>query len=508
MCALAWAPALARAQGAPGVITSAAELAPANADMVIVVDRASEWRTQALGEPLWRLTGGLLDAADSTKAWETLAGLLGMTQEAAFDALMGQRALFVQRSGAGERRSTWAIASSVDRATETALRERLKPAPRAFAQGLTVMTLEDGRFLLAVVRTGDASTLVLGPADAPEMFEELAPRLGKPARGGIGEEPVATDLRQLERVGGGARARALALVRLAKNEPGWVGFLATPSGRDLNVELFARTPELAAASAKVEPWSRDAFDDIQHDAFFAAMEWNLAAEDQWTALGALRQDLPFLRNPFERPDLLGLRTTLVLRPSSTALGALVVSVETSDTVALAPVGDGVIARALESFWPAQGGAGVEEARLDMQGEFPRAMREVDLSSRVGALLPMVFDRGPTLAWSYVPGGSVREAGGWWTIGLDRRMAEQVSESLTSERRRGERPAPWIALGVARPALLLAELDRRKFPVPPQAARFFEALRQVEQVTWELLRVTDGSARGRVTVRLLERPGAK
>lgn len=502
----------ARAQVAPGAISSAADLVPADSDVVVVVDRANEWRNQALGEPLWRLTGGLLDAADTAKAWDTLAKSLGMSREAAFDALLGRRAIFVQRSGAQGAAATWAIVSLVDRATELALRERLKPSPRAFAQGLTVMTLEDGRFLLAVVRTGDASTLLLGPALAPAMFEEIAPRLGRPARGGLGDDPVAIDLRNLERVVGGEHARALALVRVAKDEPGWVGLLATPKGRDLNVEMFARTPSLAAAAAKVEPWSRDAFDDLQHDVYFAAMEWNLGAEDQWTALGALRTDLPIFRRPFERPELLGLRTALVLRPSTDALASIVIGVETTDSAELAPIGDRMIAGALGSFWPAQagapdGGAAPADAALDIQGAFPRAMREVDLSVRLGALLPMVFDRGPTLTWSYAPGGSAREGGGWWTMGLDRRATEHVTERLTMERRRGERPAPWITIGVARPALLLAEIERRKFPTPPQAARLLGALREVEHVRWELLRVNDGSARGRVSVRIIERAAA-
>lgn len=500
--AAAWlafpAPALAQ----QGPITEAVTQAPAEIDLALVVDRAAQWRREPLGDALWALASGVFKTGESSRAWETLSRQLGMSEEQAFDALLGNRAMFVRQAGHDADPGTWAVLSVVDRATEDALRERLKPAPRKFERGLTVMTLEDGRFLLVVLRMEGQSLLLLGPAASPAMFDRMAPALGRPGAGGLARLPIIDDLRAVDRKGDPGTPRALLLARLVPGEEEWVGFLASARGRELHTDVAVRSRRLVEGPG-VEPWSREAFDELQRGAYLACMEWTAPTAERWTALAALTSDLPFLARPFERPDLLGLRVGIFVRPADDALASVALAMETSDAQALAAAGDRLIAGVLESVWPRQ----PEDVRaaLDLGGAFPRAVREVDLSQRLGVLLPAIFDRGPTLAWVYGPGESVRDGGGWWVVGLDRGATEHTCERLTRGRQPGQRPAPWLTLGVVRPSEFLAELRRRGLDVPAPAAPLARALSYVDVFSWELYRAADASARGTLVLRVLERP---
>ncbi len=518
LAAIAWALAPQARAGASA--PDAAAWAPEDIDLLVAVDAAASLRAGPFGPTLTTLARNWLAAGDLGAAWQRFSALMGLDEPRAFDALLGRRAVFVSRGAEGQ--SAWAMVSLVDAPTERLLRERLQPAPRKIEGGLAVLSLEDGRFWLAVgapdAAEGDAGdrALLLGPAAAPQVFDQLAATLGREAPRNLARTLVFQELAPLA-----TGAAALVMVRLRENQPGvqdgWLAISARVQDRSLAFGFVARTSALSDAATRISPWTRDAFLELAEGGYAAVMEWvgpGVEAEPDWT----LRSLLALTRIPFgfgfEHPALLGPRRAMVLRPSEGGLAGAALAMETHDTESLAGSGDRYIGSMISLMAPprpapGQAGAQAEVPSADFGGQFPEALREVDLSRTIGVQFPKVFDRGPSLAWVYAPTeadwahprAEDERSHGWWIMGLDRSTVASTAAALADARVHREKPAPWVSLGLLRPSLLVESMERRGVAAPPAAETWLRSMRAIGAIEWEAGRAQTGSIVGRARVSL-------
>lgn len=129
-------------------------------DVLLVVTNASEVRRSGLGRIVSDVLDGLPADPPISASWTALATELGYAQDELFDRLLGDGfALFassaVQDRGARaapdpDAATHWALVARISNETYQRLRERLKPAPRAVVGSTQILSLERGRYELAV----------------------------------------------------------------------------------------------------------------------------------------------------------------------------------------------------------------------------------------------------------------------------------------------------------------------------------------------------------------------
>lgn len=468
-------------------LSSSAAVVPDDVDLLVAVDGAAEWRRGPSGPALTALTTGLLRSQDGTAAWGRFAAQLGLDEEIAFDRLLGTRIVFARR-GAGPNQN-WVLVSTIDRETERLLRQRLQAAPRRVQQGLPIMAIEDGRFWIASSVRGDKAQIVLGPAEDPALFDEVAGAVANPPRVRVDPPGPARQLLQKD-----AEARALIVARLPIEEGGWIGASVTPDGRSFSAQFVIESPALAVKDKDVEPWSRSAFDALSPDAFWKSIDWPGGTGSDIARTLGIDEALDWAQ-PLGALDMLDGRYAVVVSPADDALATVVLSWEASDVEALARAGDEAVSKAVGPLL-----AGAPDApAIGLGGAFPGAARNVDLGQTpAGQLLRPIFDSGPVLSWSFIrqqtPHGP--DPRGWWTLGLGKRAVSDVSRALTgAEAEEGPR-LPWVSLGSARPSAFVRELKRRGVSLPESVRPLLNAGGLVERVEWELLRTGERTITGR------------
>lgn len=495
--ALAAASSLARAEDSPQIM---ARMVPGDVDLFLSVSDAGQWRRMALGGPMQAVLRTVLDREDAGASWADFAKQLDLESEEAFDLILGRQVTFIERSSGRTGGSVWAIISTVDRKTERILRRQLKPVPREMRGGKAIMSLEGGRFRLAISSGATQSTLFLGPALAPELFDQITsdqrPRVGR----SLADQPHFRTLAQMDQ-----QASALLLARMPDATGGWLGIMAKPTWNSLELDFFIRSPSLAKATTSITPWSRTLALELDHDSFLAAVEWPAADEFELSAFNIIRPFLPAMPVVFTQPGLIDGRRAIVIDASDSALARATLALESRDIRALAKKGDQFIAASFAAMFP-----GVDAARtLDMQGQFPAATRSVDLSSSMGQVLPAIFDAGPVLSWQYVDRPTTdlqtEPQAGWWAIGSDTAQVNRVTMALGELRKSAEVEAPWVSVGAARPRALLDEIKSRGFA---QAVSnrwpFGDILGLVDSVKWSVYRTPEGDLRGQVNLRFVRR----
>ena len=205
------------APNSPASAAAAIADIPDDADLIIVVEHASELRASTIGDAVSRFLADAGLIADLNKAWSALADQLGLTRDEAFDRLLGQRLILVSKGASQGKARLWAILSDITVDTDAKLKDKLQAAPRAIDQGHQILTIENGEYQLTShlrgvpapanpnlaksnrptrPAPGDRVTLILGPSAKPELFDEM---LAVVARGGCGVQ-----------VAGAARANAQA----------------------------------------------------------------------------------------------------------------------------------------------------------------------------------------------------------------------------------------------------------------------------------------------------------
>jgi len=487
-------------------VYSAAQLVPDSVTFLMVVEDAAGLRASGLGPSAEALAQTLSDFVQTSEAWGRLAAQLDLSNEAAFDALLGRRAMLASRTRA-DGAAEWALISRISRPTEDRLRLRLRPAPRAVVAGLPVLSVENGRFEMAISRAEPESTLVIAPSSNTPLFDEIVASL---ARGGPERPLGSTDpLRQIRVLAG--RPSAMIFARPQPGAPSWIAATATSENASIKLRFMARFPDPAPGPGprSIKPWSISALDDISKDAFALVVDWDVLPPELRPAdilgdngvvreLLGLGKAVPLDDPPGASPNG---RSLVALLPSQEGVLDIVVALQSADVHALAPIGDQRIADFLAGFGVQN--ASRQHARQDFGGAFPEAVRSIDLAGALGPLAVLGFDRGPTLAWTYRAGGIPEggDASGWWTIGLGTPSVHRVSTVLA----RPDNPAdriPWLSRGIIRPAALLASFQARSLPLPASAASVFS---RIEHVEWKAVLAPDGLIVGDGQIDLVPAP---
>lgn len=484
-----------------GDAASAAALVPAEVDLFVAVDDAAAWRTGPGGDLLEQGAHFLAQQDDLPRAWAALARTLGLEGPHAFDELLGRRAIFVQRYAKAQGKPpSWALIAAVSPETERLIRERLKPAPRLVQQGVRVLALEDGRFWLASAAAKDSSMILLAASDAPALFDEILPTLGRSTKSSLAASKYGEDLRAIQP---GAHAVLLARRRDTQGRLAIIGLAAKREAMGCSVGVLIRSEALAERLAQINPTAAFPLDRLDENALFIECGWRVPGF--YDALGISGADafLPVFLKNFEGNQWLGPRTALALwrQPDRTPRAA--VALEATDLESLAPAADRFIAGMFKGAavnsnerWP-------DDSILDLKGEFLDAPREFDPKDTPLAADGSPWPAGVPFSWSFVSEHQEPPSAGWWAIATGAPALERLREALIAPPEHPQQPKPVLSAGLVRPAQLWDSLESAGLPIallPPQAA---DTAQRLDRITWSLQRGDGGSLRGSATVRFIE-----
>lgn len=505
-------------------VVDAASIAPADVELFVAFDDAAKLRAGPAGRAIAAVLEGFIGLTDINAAWMRFASELRLTPEQTFDLLFGRKAAFLSRRGPGAAEASWVVVSTIDRKADVLLRATLAPAPRGLARGRTVLSIEDGKFWLAVgAAPGEDVRLLLGPAGAPELFEQLLGALpsaeGKPGitiEPSIASRPYFKDLRALD-----ANASAILYWKWPAGgpdddaaSPSWFACSARPDGRMLQLGFMAAVPPPEAGRAAAPLWSRAAFDRVAALTAFAVMTTEEHAGLLGGSLRSWLEVLPELPRELMIDDgrgapLLGPRRLIAITASEEAMPTPMVAFESShiDRAAhgvdrfmsgLASWFDQALNQDDEPPQPAPNPGPAEQpvpvvgAAPDGQnfgGLFPEATRLLPWPGPLGRILANGSKDGAQLVWTLRPGGSVHDEprAGWWTAGIDESAVETLAAALaTPDEPDAADRIPWLSLGSARPAALSRSVLGAGLPIPMHMARAVGSLKHIEQVEWQTL----------------------
>ncbi len=478
LVACAHSPAPAGVEPAP---LRHARLIPTNVDLAITLTDARSWRTGPAGAPALQLVETVLQAGEAGDAWTGFAKQLGLGPDEAFDRLLGTRATLARRVD-GES-PTWVLLSAIDRKTEKLLLTRLKPAPRGILGGLTIFAVEGGRFRMSIASIEDERTLVLGPADASALLDEVLPSIREARRRTIASWPVSRSL-----LASAPEADARMVIRSAQGSTSF-GVALKTLGTEIAAAFAVDSAPLAEGYASTPEWDAAPLESLEPGAYLATMEWTPDLDMELPVFSGFELIDRLLNIRFDPSTTMNARRAVVVSPSPDGIASAVLMLETSDIGALARAGDEFVADSMTGLWP-QGQAQPDD--LNLAGAFPGAMRRLDLREALGLLALPLFATGPELAWRYVESGDAESpARGWWTIGLGADVVRRAGETLTDAQGREPALGRWVTRGVVRPRAALTEIRERRVPMPRDTEPYIRLLLRIEEARWSSKISADG-----------------
>jgi hypothetical protein len=311
----------------------------------------------------------------------------------------------------------------------------------------------------------------------------------KPTGDALASGPELALLRQL----GGGHANLLVLVRDSPERGSWTGAVGVARGMELHANFRVEMPALAHVVQEGPAWSRATFDRMSRGALAAAID---IAGPLDVAGPAADLILP-LGLPEDMTSVMGSRVAVLIRPGIHGPVEAAVSVETTDTTAMARAGDRWIDRVLAGLPVGPGGT---QLRADQFVSMPpTASRALDISRQVPAVRESGWTSGPMVAWNsriVVENCNPGQHQGWWTAGLGAGTVGLLSAAVSSPEADAV-ALPWVAMGMVRPAALVAAAGSTGWAVPEALA----PLRGIEEVRWEAMRTRSTELVGnlRVTV---------
>lgn len=469
VCALAFGRARAES-----VFDTAARM-PATADVVLVVHDGSEMRTSAIGRAAIETMDRLVGFGETGRAWERVSAALEMTPEAAFDALLGDRMAFASSIDQGGTKH-WVLLSRIRPDVRDRMKRSLKPAPRDFAEGAVVLAIEDGAYTMVVLeQPGEHPFVVIGPGQSDPMVLDVVRAIRRPGAATLGATPEMALLHRL----GNAHANVLALVRDSTGEGSWTGLVGVARDGVFGANFRVEMPTLAEVPENAPLWSRTAFARLSEGALAAAVD----ISGPMDVAGPAADLIMPLGLPDDMKAVMGSRVAMLVRPGLHGPLEAAVSVETSDTTAMARAGDQWIDRLLSSLPVERGGSQLHAAQFVAMPS--TASRALDLSRQMPALRDRGWGAGPVLTWKsriVVENCNPGQHQGWWTVGLGSGAVGALS-AMTANPPTDPVALPWVAMGVVRPAALMEALSSAGWEVP-------EALRpasRLREVRWEAMR---------------------
>ncbi|MFZ4573626.1 MAG: hypothetical protein ACOYN0_04465 [Phycisphaerales bacterium] len=172
---------------------------PSSATFVLAADDLGSLRATPAAQACFEFVRESGLAAGSLAGWDALAGILGTASAQSMDDLLGRQALLVMDDRGG--RDQLALLTLVSPQTEARVRSRLEPVPREVDAGQPVLSLENGRFDLKMLRSGDGcAALLLTPRGSEELGELLLPAAsGEEALAPLSSRPFWPAIATLDR---------------------------------------------------------------------------------------------------------------------------------------------------------------------------------------------------------------------------------------------------------------------------------------------------------------------
>jgi len=485
----------ASAPAQPSTPYAAAVGLPSQAEVVLVLDGASRIRTSPAGTTL---STALADAgllAESNRAWDDLARVLGMRREDALDALLGRRVVLVMTGLSADSISGWAIASQVSPETERRLRAGLGAAPRQVVGGQPILSVERGRYELASAvfrdagaspllredeRAGPVAIVLLAPSGSSSLFDAMLPLvLGRSA-----ETPFGHALRPAaaHKASDGLLIARLPAANASGDRYAAIALHAHPNAWSADTIAWPAKSWLPGVEMEqVGSCSRRAFDAVAKDSLVSVIG-TLGSDGPPRELIALAGTAANLAWPDGLDILPAGRALLSVHRSAPGSGdpfglSVSVAVQVRDVEASAKTCDRAVARSLS----VAGGDGVA---ADFGGFLPGAVRTAEVSIAPG--------RTTTIAWAFErdaqPLRTDAPRSGWWVMALgpsgDTAACSTaiVRSTATAVTARDDKPEARrrISLGVVRPAQIVAFVargdDARSGPL--------SLLRAIDSAEWD------------------------
>lgn len=483
--------------------------APAEADVVLAIVNASELRADAFGGAAVPLLTEALRGSELGAAWVALAQRMGWSPDATFDALLGERVLFVAKRNDGKA-MRWAVAADVSLDAERRLRERLDVAPRVIVGGKPILSVEQGRFELISERSRHGARIILAPAGERGMLDEVAltARRNTCAKR-LAEAPEFDDLARMP------PGQALLFVRMPEPIGGWAGLSAKCEDTTISAHVLTRPERSIIGAAEVAPWSRAVFDRFAHGALAAVMEWRAGADDIPELCAPLVGLLPPLDDHPGALDALGERYAVVVRQRDNGAPTVSAAIELRDAGAFAPTGDAIIERLLSRL--GLSATGIATMTPDTTRTVDLAPGLERLAKDASAVAHAITLAGASVSWAFrseahdlVAFGGETPGAGWWIVALDGKAFEHAAIALCggAVTERGD-ARKWLSLGTARPSDLIEALDRvGARGLTTGAGRLAGALRalgHVDRVDWSTELISDNEQASEVVVRLRPAP---
>lgn len=477
------------------------DIAPANADAIFALRDGATLRRTPVGAFVASLAANLLNESDLGAAWARLAERLGLSPAEAFDAILGEEAMFTLRlSHERVGDMDWAFVSVVRAATSDRLELALRSAPRDIIDGHVVLSIEQGRYWLVRTPRNDVVRLVLAPARKSALLRSVL--AGEDARGpgrAAVERFTDSEAWRLLRARGGD-GQALAFAPLG--DAAWFGMVA----RWLGGSLLVRTLSHSSAAKPAPRLNCDSLSGLADAALLLGVE--CVAPDEAPQRSAMSPPIEtiivdnLLRDDPAARGLLNGARALWISADDAGAPLLAVALGVKNLAKSAIAGDAVMAHvAARRSAPAT--QSVDPMQLDFGGLFPASIRTVPIRT------PAVLGAPPmdaALAWGYVPAearsrpmrrvdnngqGEAQSPGGWWVIGIGeesvRRLADRLASADEPEPAPTERSPARLAWGVAKPEALM-RLGRMasKEPGPLTALAPFA---EIHRVAWRSLRIS-------------------
>jgi len=266
----------------------ALRLAPADADVVVVVRGAKVLRGGEAGKAVERALRSLMGGGELEGAWDTLAQRFGWTSGEAFDRLFGECAMVVVRGIDGEEPARWALVSEVGRDTERELRKTISMAPREAMGSAVVLSVERGALELALSKSEDGARVVVGPRGERGLTREMVKRLGK-GRGG--ERGSASATEAVARLGDAAEEASVVAVVRGACGTSWGGLAASVKGARVEAMVAAGAGNVGEVARGRSEEALRVWGGMREGAVLSAVEQPRAVARVWSflepTLGAL-----------------------------------------------------------------------------------------------------------------------------------------------------------------------------------------------------------------------------
>ncbi len=464
--------------------------APENIDVLVVVRDAAELGKGASGETLTTLLTTIIPPKTTLVAWRALAGELHIPPDEAFRLLLGNRVMFIGRSGKDDR-FEWAFESEVDAGVAKKLLSDLGAKPQDIRHHKAIALIENGRYQITSERRSDGATLLFAPTESHALFGELLARMTK------NRLPSLADCTGFKAAATRAPAdsHAFVFVRSSTAETEWLSISASVDGAMVESNLTAAVCE---EDLPKTPFSEAQWKMLSHDRLVAIVE----------PLKSLDLPMSWLFNHLRKGAIeqlsLPIDGRMALTVAEAPEGGITVglAVETSDVDRMAMIGDAMVAGIAREIATANRTGVSDESFTTLDGQFPGAARTIALSGRDPdgrAQRNPLSQAELLLTWSYQSTRKAPDRSGWWVLASDRDTHDQTVQALFV-------PPPWN-LGVDEPISYFHMKPRELQGALADAGLLTEATETLSRILSLIESIdghtafADGLLRGEITVKL-------